>query len=271
MAITLYPGQSYCQCFIVRGKDLVLRRDGLPLTFEDLERVQDYFHRHAHSFSGPWSFEEKSTDICVLRLEDVGDGEPGGDVLPPGYERQTLRSFYARHGEEVAMSAFRAKALAEWLYSTRFCPRCGASLHPDERETALHCPDCGNTVYPRINPCVIMLVSRGEEILLALHRNRNMNFYSCLAGFIEAGESVENAVRREIMEETGITVRNIRYYGSQSWPFPSQLMLGFTAEYESGEIHVQEDELQTAAWFPRNDCPATPPPGSMAYRLIHGE
>lgn len=169
------------------------------------------------------------------------------------------------------MPAFRAKALAEWLDSTRFCPRCGASLHPDERETALHCPDCGNTVYPRINPCVIMLVSRGEEILLALHRNRNMNFYSCLAGFIEAGESVENAVRREIMEETGITVRNIRYYGSQSWPFPSQLMLGFTAEYESGEIHVQEDELQTAAWFPRNDCPATPPPGSMAYRLIHGE
>lgn len=271
MAITLYPGQSSCQCFIVRGKDLVLRRDGSPLTFGDLKKVYDYVLRNFPSASGPLYFEEKSTDICVLRLEEVGDAAQGEEVLPPEYERQTLRSFYARHGEEIAMPAFRAKALAEWLDSTRFCPRCGSSLHPDERETALHCPDCGNTVYPRINPCVIMLVSRGEEILLALHRNRNMNFYSCLAGFIEAGESVENAVRREIMEETGISVRNIRYYGSQSWPFPSQLMLGFTAEYESGEIHVQEDELQTAAWFPRNDCPATPPPGSMAYRLIHGE
>ena len=88
---------------------------------------------------------------------------------------------------------------------------------------------------------------------------------------MEAGESAEQAVRREIMEETGITVSNIRYYGSQSWPFPSQLMLGFTAEYESGEIHIQESELQRADWFPRDNCPATPPKGSLAYRLIHQE
>ncbi len=114
-----------------------------------------------------------------------------------------------------------------------------------------------------------MLVSRGDEILLALHRQRNIQRYSCLAGFMEAGESAEQAVQREIMEETGIRVRNVRYFGSQSWPFPSQLMLGFTAEYESGEIRVQEEELREARWFLRSECPATPPPGSLAYRLIH--
>ncbi|MDE5561699.1 MAG: NAD(+) diphosphatase, partial [Bacteroidaceae bacterium] len=138
-----------------------------------------------------------------------------------------------------------------------------------KEDASLTCTNCGNTLFPRIEPCIIVLVSRGDDILLARHRQRNSQYFSCLAGFMEAGESAEQAVRREIMEETGISVRNIRYYGSQSWPFPSQLMLAFTAEYESGEIHVQESELYCAEWYPRNQCPATPPEGSLAYRLIH--
>lgn len=135
--------------------------------------------------------------------------------------------------------------------------------------TARECPECRNLIFPRIEPCIIVLVSRDDEILLARHVQRNQNIYACIAGFMEAGETAEQAVAREIMEETGITVRNIRYYGSQSWPFPSQLMLGFTAEYESGEIKLQEDELSDAQWFHRDNCPASPPPGSIAYRLIH--
>lgn len=264
MAITLFPRHSSCRCIAISGRDMVLRRDASPLTFSDLRRLQGHACDLRSSTESPLLFEERETGICVLRMEGMDDF--GSD-----YERLTLRSFFATEGEEAAMPYFRAKALGEWLGKTRFCPRCGARLQPGEKETAMLCPECGNMIFPRIEPCVIMLVSRGNEILLALHRNRNINFHSCLAGFIEAGESAEHAVRREVMEETGIRVRNVRYYGSQSWPFPSQLMLGFTAEYESGEIRVQEDELQTAAWFSRSECPVTPPPGSLAYRLIHGE
>ena len=110
----------------------------------------------------------------------------------------------------------------------------------------------------------------GNEILLARHLQRNQDVYACIAGFMEAGETAEHAVRREILEETGISVKNIHYLGSQSWQFPDQLMLAFTAEYESGEINVQKEELIEAGWFDRNNCPATPQPGSIAYRLIHG-
>ena len=262
MAILLSPESSSCRCIIVCNRDMVVRKDGFPLTFSDLKKVQSRVHSLNPLSEEPLLFEEKDTDICVLGLS--GEDNPGEE-----YECLTLRSFFARYGEEASLPYFRAKALTEWLLRTRFCPRCGARLAMGEKESSLVCPECGNTIYPRIEPCIIVLVSRGDEILLALHRNRTINFHACLAGFIEAGESVEHAVQREIMEETGIKVRNIRYFGSQSWPFPSQLMLGFTAEYESGEIRVQEDELRDAAWFPRNECPATPPPGSLAYWLIH--
>lgn len=264
MAITLSPRDTACRCIAVCDRDMLLRRDGKPMSFSDLLCLQARLRAEQPQAPEPLLFEERETGICVLGMSNI---EVPGDE----YERLTLRSFFADRGEVEAMPYFRAKALTEWLLRTRFCPSCGARLRPGDRETVLLCPECGNMIFPRIEPCVIMLVSRGDDILLAMHRNRNIRFHSCLAGFIEAGESAEHAVQREVMEETGICVRNIRYFGSQSWPFPSQLMLGFTAEYDGGEIHVQEDELQTAAWFPRHECPATPPPGSLAYRLIHGE
>ncbi len=256
------PIDSQCRCIAICDSDVVLRCDALPMAFTDLVRLQVLAGEQHSSANEPLLFEERETNICVLGLSGVDD-------LGEEYERQTLRSFFAQYGEEVAAPYFRAKALVEWIRDNGFCPRCGAKMQMGVGETVMQCPECGNMVYPRINPCVIMLVSRGNEILLALHRQRNIQRYSCLAGFMEAGESAEHAVQREIMEETGISVRNIRYFGSQSWPFPSQLMLGFTAEYESGEICVQEAELKDAAWFQRSACPATPPPGSLAYRLIH--
>ncbi|MBR2459424.1 MAG: NAD(+) diphosphatase [Bacteroidaceae bacterium] len=259
MSIILSPETSNCLCIALAGAEVVLRRDGRPLVFGDLKDLQG-------SSDDNMFFEEKHTDICVL-------GMPQTVSLPESFETTTLRNYFAEHGDEESLPYFRAKALYEWLCKTRYCPICGTRLEPgtSEEETSLVCPNCHNIIFPRIEPCIIVLVNRGDDILLALHRNRISKYYSCIAGFMEAGESAEQAVRREIMEETGISVRNIRYFGSQSWPFPSQLMLGFTAEYESGEIHVQESELQRAAWFPRDNCPATPPKGSIAYRLIHQE
>lgn len=187
------------------------------------------------------------------------------------YSRQELRQFFAEHDEETSSKVARAKALSEWRKKTVYCPRCGTKLVEDTEFTAMKCPNCGELLFPRIDPCIIVLVRKGDKILLARHTQRNQDIYACLAGYVEAGETIENAVRREIFEETGIKVKNIQYRGSQSWPFPRQLMLAFYADYESGEIKVQEEEIEEAKWFDINDLPATPAPGSIAYKLIHGE
>ena len=259
MPLTLSPHTSSCRCVAITGQETILRLDGKPLTFGDIEHLKCLSDKHL-------IFEERQNNLCTLGLSPT-------EKLPDGYHSIPLRTHFATYGEELSLPHFRAKALYEWLNKTRFCTKCGTRLVPGtiEEETSLVCPACRTTFYPRIDPCIIVLVKRGDEILLALHHHRTTQYYSCLAGFMEAGESAEQAVRREIMEETGLSVKNIRYFGSQSWPFPSQLMLGFTAEYESGEIHIQENELQCAAWFSRDNCPATPPKGSIAYRLIHGE
>ena len=124
--------------------------------------------------------------------------------------------------------------------------------------------------FPRIEPCIIIAVhNRQGKVLLARHTYRNTSMHACIAGFIEAGESAEQACRREVFEETGLSIKNLVYKGSQSWPFPDQLMLGFSAEYESGELKLQKDEISDAAWFDPENCPDSPPPGSIAYKLIH--
>lgn len=206
--------------------------------------------------------------ICLSKMPSLEEIISNID----SYSRQELRQFYATHDEETASQVFRAKALSEWRKQTVFCPRCGAKLVESSDFTAMECPDCGNLLFPRIDPCIIVLVRREGKILLARHTQRNQDIYACLAGYVEPGETIEAAVRREVFEETGITIRNIQYRGSQSWPFPRQLMLGFYADYDSGEIVCQKEEITDAQWFdPDNLTVATPALGSIAYKLIHGE
>ena len=130
------------------------------------------------------------------------------------------------------------------------------------------CPACHASYYPRINPCMIVLVTRGEELLLARAQRFSTPMYSTLAGFVEAGESVEETLVREVREEVGVDVRNARYFGSQPWPFPSNLMLGFHAEYAGGDIVVQEEEIADARFFHYSQLPMIPPRGSIAHALI---
>lgn len=216
-----------------------------------------------------------SCEVTDRFKEETGGFEVVGlkkdTQLPEGYKWMTIRQRFADMGyeEEACFCLSRAKALLEWRTKTKFCGCCGSTLEDHDTLTARRCPKCGNMIFPRIEPCVIVLVHRDDKILLARHVQRNQNIYACIAGFMEAGETAEHAVAREIYEETGIKVKNIRYFGSQSWPFPSQLMLAFTAEYESGELKLQEEELSDAGWFERDNCPASPQPGSIAYRLIH--
>jgi len=163
----------------------------------------------------------------------------------------------------------RASQLNNWYRTHQFCGACGQRNVPRRNQQILGCKHCEMDYYPRINPCVIVLVTRGREVLLARSARPGADFFSCLAGFMEIGETPEQTVEREVREEVGISLRNIRYCQSQSWPFPSQLMLGFIAEYAAGEIEVDETELAEAGWFDVDHLPVTPSASiSVAGQLI---
>ena len=188
---------------------------------------------------------------------------------PTGYQFTGLRELFGRLEEPIHGVAGRAFQTIEWYLSHAFCGRCGTPTELVANERARGCPKCGATYFPRINPAVIMLVEREGRMLLARNKLFRGPFYSCLAGFVEPGESLEEAVAREVMEEVGVEVREVRYFASQPWPFPSQLMIGFTASHAAGEIRVQDSEIVDAGWFdPGGELPELPGRFSLARRLI---
>ena len=191
-------------------------------------------------------------------------------LAPDGYQFKHLRSLLTCINSDQFSLAGTASQILEWAHSHRFCSRCGTATIPHPQgERALVCPSCQYSQYPRINPCVIVAISKEDTILLARAQRFNRPMYSLLAGFVEAGETLEQAVAREVLEESGVQIKNIRYFGSQAWPFPSNLMLGFTAEWASGELVLQEEEIMDAQFFRYDDLPQIPPAGSIAYQLIH--
>ena len=192
-------------------------------------------------------------------------------AAPEGFRSMPYRSLFVNGPVEHAAVTARAALLLNWLHTDCFCASCSAPLFLSHTETAQECPHCGRVFFPVIAPCIIVLISKGDKVLLARHLQHTTTIYTCIAGFIEAGESAEDAVIREVREEVGLTVTNVRYRGSQGWPYPNQLMLAFRAEYVSGEITVQKEELSEATWFNRDALPPIPLPGSAAYRLICGD
>lgn len=162
----------------------------------------------------------------------------------------------------------RARMLIEWQRTHRYCGRCGTPTELVPGEHAVACPRCGLRNYPRVSPVVIVRVTRGDRILLAHPLRAPRPMYTVLAGFVEAGESLEEAVAREIAEEVGVTVGGLAYAGSQPWPFPHALMVAFTAEYVAGELTPQPTEISDAGWFGADDLPELPPHGSIARALI---
>lgn len=162
-----------------------------------------------------------------------------------------------------------ASQIASWVVDHQFCSRCGSKMqHQVKTEYRMTCPHCDFFAYPRLNPCMIVLVTRADEILLARSPRFATHMYSTLAGFVEVGESVEQCVHREVMEEVGLTVKNLRYVTSQNWPYPYSLMLGFHADYAAGEITLQEEEIEDAQWFNINELPQLPPQQAISRYLI---
>ncbi len=184
------------------------------------------------------------------------------------YHLGSLYQILGRVSEPVFTLAGRAAQLLHWLRDHQFCGRCGQAMTTRCGEHARVCEPCDLQVYPRIAPCVIVLVTRGEELLLARSANYPGDMYSTLAGFIEAGESAEETLVREVREEVGVEIDNIRYFRSQSWPFPSQLMLGYFAYYAGGDIVCDPTEIADARWYHYRDLPHVPPAYSVAGQLI---
>ncbi|HET8729994.1 MAG TPA: NAD(+) diphosphatase [Moraxellaceae bacterium] len=194
---------------------------------------------------------------------------PESAVAPAGWRFDDLRRLLGLASDAEFSLAGRAFQVLEWERNHRYCGRCGTltQSHP-LGERARVCPSCRLSSYPRINPCVIVAVTRGDEILLARAQRFTRPMFSTLAGFMEAGESAEETLHREVLEEVGVRVTNLRYFGSQSWPFPNNLMLGFHAEYAGGELRLQEEEIAEAGFFRFDALPPTPPRGSIAHALI---
>jgi NAD+ diphosphatase len=246
--------------FAFTGDHLLIHADGdraRPVEYADLARLAVAFEEGHY----------------LGRLGDLDcyavDVDPAVE-LPADVTAEGLRGLYGRLAEDLYAVAGRAVQILTWDKTHRFCGRCGQPTVNAPAERAKLCPQCGLLSFPRLSPAVIMLIQRGEdEFLLARNRAFAGGFYSVLAGFVEPGESLEEAVAREVREEVGLEIRDIRYFGSQPWPFPHQLMIGFTAHYASGEIALQADEIAEANWYSRaGELPNLPGKLSIARRLI---
>jgi len=240
---------------LFNGNQVIIRGDEFVWTFEHLD-VQ-----LLHDFQLLLVEEKPSGYVAVQGTSILADQLKA--------ENRSLRSLLFVQQDYDFSVIGKASQIIDWYGSHQFCGSCGGSTEHHEIERAVCCLKCNNRFYPRINPCAIVLVVRGRKVLLARSARFRTGFYSCLAGFIEIGETAEETVLREVKEEVGICVNNVRYIKSQSWPFPSQLMLGFIAEYESGEIEPEPEEIEEADWYDIDQLPNIPLPGiSVAGELI---
>ena len=197
--------------------------------------------------------------------------EVAEETIPPeGMVFEGLRQVYGRLDDDLFWIAARAVQIIDWDRTHRFCGRCGVPLKSRTTERAKECPQCGLLHFPRLAPAIIVLVERGDQLLLARSRHFMPGMYSVLAGFVEPGESLEEAVVREVKEEVGIEIKDIKYFGSQPWPFPHSLMIGFTATYAGGEISLDDEEIEDAGWYTVEKLPRLPGRISIARKLIDG-
>lgn len=186
----------------------------------------------------------------------------------PGAEALSLRALFHLGGVEVCSLAGRASQLLDWQKQHRYCGQCGTPTSRKDSEFAMVCANCNLAVYPRISPAIMVLVRHAGKLLLGRSPHFKPGVFSVLAGFVEAGESLEDCAIREVKEEVGIDIANLRYFKSQSWPFPNSLMVGFFADYAGGSITPDPQEIEAADWFSPDALPLLPDPISMSRQMI---
>jgi NAD+ diphosphatase len=261
-----------------------------PATFAPLIRPQDHarpltfaFHRgelllRNETLGLPNPEAVAALNVPAERFHALGEWEgryyqlawlDEPELPGPEYGYHGLRSLFGVVDDGFLGLAGRAFQLAEWARTHRYCGVCATPMAQLEGERCYKCPHCGHAAYPRISPAMMVLIRKGDAVLLAMHTNSPYKRYTALAGFLEAGESIEEAIHREVYEEVGLRVHNLQYFGSQSWPFPHSLMIAYTADYLDGEIRVDQSEIADARWFgPGDEWPDLPITVSIAAQLL---
>ena len=258
--------------FIFCKEDLLLERlpDGsytIPLQEEPPVEVKPWTHVMNIT---PM---DDGTTVVTYRVDNVPDivtQHPSPNTQHPSpntYEMCPLRQSYYRLPRPLYLKAGKCQELLYWDQNTKYCGVCGAPMRMDT-DISKKCTECGKEIWPQLATAVIVLIHRGDEVLLVRAKNFRRDFFGLVAGFVETGETLEEAVAREALEETGVTITNIRYFASQPWPYPCGLMVGFHADYVSGEIHLQQSEIAKGGWFRRDALPNIPEPLSIARMLL---
>ncbi|HVY53562.1 MAG TPA: NAD(+) diphosphatase [Gammaproteobacteria bacterium] len=253
---------SHSICLAPNNNDLIFYyKDSQIYLFEEKHLP---LWQHMRPFASPntqlYCFGEINKQRCLLTSSL--------ELLPSHFNLQPIRFSYEVLGDTLYRLAGLGCQLNHWRTAHHYCGRCAAKTFDKPDERALICPQCNFISYPQLYPCIIVLVTKGSKLLLARSPHFQPGIYSTLAGFIEPGESVENAAFREIKEEVNISIQNLQYVTSQPWPFPNSLMLGFHAEYESGEIIINPKEIEDAQWFSADQLPPLSSTLSISHFLI---
>jgi len=244
--------------FIIQGGRLLVKKNSHPAAVPQTRHLSKLIPKFVHT-----------------QFLGYLDGQPCFAAGPPtdyqpgeNREFRGLKTLFGKIDENRLWVAGRANQLIRWSRHHSYCGKCGEQTTDKKEERAKICPGCGLVNYPRVSPAIIVAVIKEDQILLARSGRFPGGFFSVLAGFVEPGETLEACVQREVFEETGIAVKNIRYFGSQPWPFPDSLMVAFTAEYDGGDIQIDGKEIVAAAWYTKDSLPDIPPGVSIARRLI---
>ncbi len=251
--------------WIIFSRDKLLVRKSADSLFQGTwSELSLLTHHQSSVFELPALSEHHDLSHPVFIL-DLG----AEHVEDEQWEFTSLRNLMAAGSEALFNVLSRAWQYVHFLRTHRYCGQCGAQMEQVDWEMAMQCHQCKHRAYPRVSPCIIVGIYRKNQILLAKGvRHKESGMYSTLAGFVESGESLEQAVHREVAEEVGVKIKNLSYFNSQPWPFPHSLMMGFLAEYESGEIVPEPGEIDDAQWFDIDNLPKIPPKLSIAGKLI---
>jgi NAD+ diphosphatase len=245
--------------FVTANDKLLCALDGSLVVFEHAEFIQLDLETIAQYLVLEKQLLENNLTVNVIATEERA---------LENYQWLSLRSQLDVIDEAQFQLAGRALQILRWHFDHQYCGRCGKPTVQHGRDFAKTCRDCSLDFYPRLSPCIITLVTRGDECLLAQHKRSAKVMNTCLAGFIEVGETPEQTLVREVKEEVNLNVGNIRYFTSQPWPFPGQLMLGYFADYVSGDIVLDETEIVAAQWYVYDKLPNTPSLATLSGRLI---
>lgn len=248
------PGDAFC--FVWRDDKILVRDDQVPV----LPRLSDLAPL---GLDGARHYLGRLDGVHCVAIRSALDAPE-----PEGWQWRGLRSLFLRLPDALLALAGRAFQIVEWDRSHQYCGRCGTHTRDRTNERAKECPACGYVLFPRISPAMMVLVTRGRELLLARANRFPQAMYSALAGFVEPGESIEDCIHREVREEVGIEVDRLRYFASQSWAFPHSLMIAYNAEYAGGDMRPCDDEIADARWFSVDALPRLPSPVSISRHLI---